>query len=294
MRIIKGKFDWIFDSLIVVFLIVMIAITLYPFYYIIMASISQPSQLMQHRGLLWHPLGNITVGAYESVFKNPMIGVAYLNTIYYVIVGTFLNLVMTTLGAYPLSRKELKLGRPIMMAFTFTMLFSGGMIPLFLLVRDLNLINSRWALILPPMISVFNMTIMRTNFQALPESLVESAKIDGANDFIVLWNIALPLNSSVIAVMVLFYSVTHWNSWFSAMIYLRNRQLFPLQLILREILIANDTGSMTAGSAAGDAAPLGIAIQYATIIVATVPILSIYPFMQKYFVKGVMVGAIKG
>jgi putative aldouronate transport system permease protein len=291
----KGKYSWIFDILIVLFMIVMIVITLYPFYYIIVGSLSDPTELMRHRGLLFAPLGQVNSGAYTMViFRNPNILSGYQNTLIYVSFGTFINLVMTILGAYALSRKNVKLGQPIMFGITFTMLFSGGMIPLFLLVRNLGWINSRLAILIPTAINVYNLIILRTNFQALPDSLEESAKIDGANDFVILFRIALPLSKAAIAVMVLYYGVAHWNSWFPAMVYLRKRELYPLQLILREILITNNIDNMITGADAGDRAPIGIAIQYATIIVSTLPILTIYPFLQKYFVKGVMIGAIKG
>ncbi|MFA6504449.1 MAG: carbohydrate ABC transporter permease [Treponemataceae bacterium] len=291
----KGKLDWLVDAAIVMFMVSMIVLTLYPFYYIIMASISRPSELMSHRGLILAPLGGISWAAYKSViFENPMIPIGYLNTIFYVAFGTVINITLTTLGAYALSRKKAKLVQPAMFAITFTMLFSGGMIPLFLLVKQLGLINSRLAILLPTAVSAYNLIIMRTSFQALPDSLEESAKMDGANDFIILWRIALPLSKAVVAVMVLFYSVSHWNSWFPAMMYLRDRDLYPLQLVLREILIMNNTESMTTGAAMSDAEPIGAAIQYATIMVSTLPILVVYPFLQKYFVKGVMIGAIKG
>lgn len=290
-----GKLDWLLDALIALVLIALVLLTLYPFYYIIMASLSQPALLMQHRGLIWLPLGQPTLDAYKIViFQNPMIPKGYVNTLIYVVSGTAVNLVMTTLAAYALSRKRVLLGPPIMFAITFTMMFSGGMIPLFLLVRDLGWIDSRLSQIIPTAISVYNLIIMRTNFQAIPDSLVESAQIDGANDFTILARVVLPLSGAVMAVMVLFYSVSHWNSWFPAMLYLRERELYPLQLILREILITNNTESMSTGAAASDQAPIGVAIQYATIIVSTLPIMLVYPFMQKYFVKGVMIGAIKG
>ena len=291
----RGKFDWLIDVFIFLFLIILIVFTLYPFYYIVVASISDPLMMMQHSGVLLAPLGKVTFDSYfKVIFTNPNIASGYKNTIIYVLGGLAVNLTLTVLAAYALSRKNVKHRNFIMFAITFTMLFSGGMIPTFLLIRNLGWINTRWAIIIPPAISVYNMIILRTNFQAIPDSLEESAKIDGANDFVILWRIVLPLSQAAIAVMVLYYGVAHWNSWFPAMIYLRRRELYPLQLILREILIANDVASMTAGSGAADRAPLGVTIQYATIIVSTLPILTIYPFLQKYFVKGVMIGAIKG
>lgn len=181
----------------------------------------------------------------------------------------------------------------IMFMIVFTMFFEGGLIPLYILVGKLGMMDTRWAVIIPSAVSAFNLIIMRTVFQGVPVSLEESAKIDGASDWTVLFRVIIPLSLPVVAVMVLFYGVSHWNSWFPAMIYLQNRGLLPLQLILREILIANDTTSMTTGVASGDQMQIGETIKYATIIIATVPILFLYPFLQKYFVKGVMIGAVK-
>lgn len=198
---------------------------------------------------------------------------------------------MTALAAYGLSRKGVLLSNGIMFLITFTMFFGGGLIPSYLLIKDLGLINSRWALLLPGMIGTTNLIIMRTSFKAIPVSLEESARLDGANDFVILFRIIIPLSMPVIAVMTLYYGVGHWNSWFNAMIYLQDRNLFPLQLILREILIDNSTDVIELES--NDSEPIAETIKYATIMVATIPILFIYPFIQKYFVKGVMIGAIK-
>lgn len=197
------------------------------------------------------------------------------------------------LGAYGLSRQNVMWKNPIMFFIVFTMFFSGGLIPSYLLVTGLGMLDSLWALIIPGAVSAFNLIIMRTAFQGIPVSLEESAKLDGANDFTVLVRIILPLSLPVIAVMILFYGVGHWNSWFGALIYLRDRDLYPLQLVLREILITNSTDSMLTAAGPADKMPIGETIKYATIIVATVPILLLYPFLQKYFVKGVMIGAIK-
>lgn len=222
-----------------------------------------------------------------------MIITSYLNTFFYVVVGTTVNILLTSLGAYALSRKNVKWKNFIMFMIVFTMFFEGGLIPLYLLVSELNMIDTRWALIFPTAVSAFNLIIMRTAFQGIPDSLEESARIDGANDFTILFRIILPLSLPVVAVMILFYGVYHWNSWFHAMIFQQDRELFPVQLILREILIANDTNSMTTGVSAVDAMPIGETVKYATIVVATLPILCLYPFLQKYFVKGVMIGGIK-
>lgn len=274
------------------FMILVCIIMLYPFIHVLFASVSNPNELIRHRGLLLWPKG-FNIGAYKLVFKNPNIIKGYLNTIWYVVLGTTINIVMTVLSAYVLSRKDFMLRRPLMFLAIITMYFSGGMIPLYLQVLRLKLINTVWAIVLPTAMSTYNLIIMRTAFENVPASLEESAMLDGANDFVTLIKIIVPLCLPTIAVMVLFYSVGIWNSWFNAMIYLQDRTKFPLQLVLREILIANDTSSMTAGTA-GDVVPLAESVKYATIVVATLPVLVIYPFLQKYFVKGVMIGAVKG
>ncbi|MGN8646223.1 carbohydrate ABC transporter permease [Gracilibacillus sp. HCP3S3_G5_1] len=283
----------LFDYGNIIFLVLLSLVTFYPLLYILFASLSDPAYVAQTRGIMLAPK-NFTVEAYKMVFNNPMIVTSYLNTLFYVVVGTAVNILLTSLGAYALSRKNVLWSNFIMFMIVFTMFFEGGLIPLYLLVNEMNLIDTRWALILPTAVSAFNLIIMRTAFQGIPESLEESARIDGANDFTILFRIVLPLSLPVVAVMILFYGVFHWNSWFHAMIFLQDRELFPVQLILREILIANDTSSMTSGVSAVDAMPIGETVKYATIIVATVPILCLYPFLQKYFVKGVMIGGIKG
>jgi putative aldouronate transport system permease protein len=243
------------------------------------------------------PLG-FSLKGYELVFKNKDVINGFLNTIFYVVVGTSINLLLTSMSAYVLSRKDLLWGKFIMFMVTFTMFFSGGLIPLFLQVDRLGLYNTRWAIILPGAISVWNLILMRTSFLGIPDSLEESARMDGANDFTVLFRIILPVSKATLAVIALFYAVGQWNSWFNAMIFLRDRSKYPLQLILREILINNDTREMMSGAKGNaqfvrDDAYKSL-IQYCTIVVATIPILFVYPFLQKYFVKGVMIGSIKG
>jgi putative aldouronate transport system permease protein len=286
--------DIAFDVFLVVFMLLLIVITLYPLLYAFFASISDPQTLVRYRGILLRPLG-FSLASYELVFKNPMIPTGYRNTLFYVVAGTTINLVLTTLGAYGLSRRNVMWKKPLMFMIVFTMFFSGGLIPTFLLVGvTLRMMDTPWALLIPPAISTWNLLIMRTSFESVPVALEESARIDGANDFQILWNIVIPLSMPVIAVMILFYSVYHWNAFFNALIYLRTRELWPLQLVLRDILIANLQLDMTSGSASGgDVMPIGETIKYSTIIVATVPILVVYPFLQRYFVKGVMIGAIK-
>ncbi|TBL78536.1 carbohydrate ABC transporter permease [Paenibacillus thalictri] len=283
-----------FDGLNALLMILLSLVTIYPLVYVLMASLSDPASVVQMRGLIWRPQGQITLEAYSLVFQNPSIVTGYANTLVYVVAGTALNILMTSLAAYALSRRRIMWENQLMFFIVFTMFFNGGLIPTFLLVNQLGMIDSRWALIIPVALSTYNMIIMRTSFQALPASLEESAKIDGANDIVILFRIVLPLSMPVVAVMILFYGVAHWNSWFNALIYLRNRELFPLQLILREILISNSTDSMMTSVGSGDKMPIGETIKYATIMVATLPILLLYPFLQRYFVKGVMIGAVKG
>jgi putative aldouronate transport system permease protein len=282
-----------FDAANSLFLFLVVFVTVYPLLHVAFASLSDPYSVASHKGLWLHPI-RFTAVAYGMVFDNPMIGISYRNTLIYVLAGTTVNIVLTTLGAYALSRRDLFWKNPIMFFIVFTMLFSGGLIPFYLTVTHLGMINNRLALVLPNAITTMNLIIMRTSYLSIPASMEESATIDGANDFVVLTKIMLPLSMPIIAVMLLFYSVGHWNSWFYAMVFLRERELYPLQLILREILISSDTSSMTTGvTAAGENEIYSETIKYATIIVATVPILVLYPFLQRYFVKGIMVGAIK-
>ncbi|MCU6791267.1 MULTISPECIES: carbohydrate ABC transporter permease [Paenibacillus] len=293
MNVKRSKAEIIFGFFNISFLLFLTLITLYPFLYVAFASLSNPSSLASHSGLLLWPLG-FNVDGYINVFKNPNIITGYTNTIIYVVVGTIINVFMTALGAYVLSRKGVMLRDPMMMIIVFTLFFSGGLIPNYLLVRSLGMFDTMWALILPGAISTYNLIIMRTSFAAIPDSLEESARIDGANDITILFKIVLPLSQAVISVMILFYAVAHWNSWFSAMIYLRNRDAYPLQLFLREILINSSTDSMITGSNGNDKEAVSEIVKYCTIIIATLPIIAVYPFMQKYFTKGVMIGAVKG
>ncbi|MFC5452715.1 carbohydrate ABC transporter permease [Paenibacillus aestuarii] len=268
------------------------AVTLYPFLYVLFASFSEATSLLQHRGVMFRPSG-FDLGAYKAVFSNPMIMKGYENTLLYVILGTTINLLMTAIGAYVLSRPNLYFKHIIMFFIVITMVFHGGLIPSFLLVNDLGMMNTIWALLIPGAINTFNMIIMRTSFQGIPVSLEESARMDGASDWTILFRIIIPLSMPVIAVMILWYAVGHWNSYFSALVYLRNREWYPLQLVLREILIANNTDAMMTSAASDDKYAIGETIKYAAIIISSLPIICLYPFLQKYFVKGVMIGAIK-
>jgi putative aldouronate transport system permease protein len=277
----------------VVFLIALMAVTLYPLLYVLFASLSSPAELTQHRGLLFWPL-DLTFEAYRRVLENPLILTGYRNTLFIVIVGTALNVFMTALGAYALSRRNVLFRTPAMFFIVFTMFFSGGLVPTYLLVgQTLHLQNTLWALIVPGAVQTLNLIIMRTAFQAVPVALEEAARIDGANDWTILFRIYLPLSWPVVAVMILFYGVGHWNSFFSALVYIRERDLYPLQLVLREILISSNVQNMATDVSSGEVLAIGETIKYATIIVATLPILLVYPYLQRYFVKGVAVGAIK-
>jgi putative aldouronate transport system permease protein len=284
----------VFQAFDVVAMVLLMVTCVYPFLYVAFASVSLPERIVVHRGILFGPLG-FSLSSYKAVFDNPNILTGYQNTLIVLVAGTTLNVLLTALGAYGLSRRQFVLRNVVMFAIVFTMMFNGGLIPLYLQVNSLKLVDTRWALILPSAISAWNLVIMRTYFLGLPDSLEESARIDGASDWRILFQVILPLAMPVVAVMVLFYGVHHWNSWFHAMIFLRDRGLYPLQIILREILIANDTQQMTQNAAASiDMEQIGETIKYATIIVATLPILLIYPALQKYFMKGVLIGAIKG
>ena len=295
MKIKISRAQRIFDICNVLLMLVLALVMIYPIWYVVCASFSISDRLMSHTGLLLLPDG-LSLAAYKGVFTHPMILKSYLNTIIIVVGGTLVNIILTSMMAYPLSQKNVFWSGFVMRLVTISMFISGGLIPTYLLVsRTLHLNNSLWALVLPGAISTYNLIIMRTSFQSIPDSLIESARLDGASHMRVLVKIVVPLSKSIIAVMILYYAVGHWNSWFSASIYLQNeRDKYPLQLILREILLQNDTNSMSQDSAFADQYSIGETIKYATIVVATVPILCVYPFLQKYFTKGVMIGAVKG
>ena len=276
-----------------VFLILLSLICLYPMLYVLFASFSDSRELMSHSGLLLAPL-KFNTNAYTAVFKNPSILSGYRNTLFILVVGTVYSVILTSLGAYVLSRKNFLLRNFFMMAITFTMFFNGGLIPFYMVVKKVGLYNSLLSLIIPLAISTYNLIIMRTSFSAVPTELEEAARIDGASHWTILFKIYIPVSKAIIAVMILYYGVGLWNGWFYSMIFIADRSKFPLQLILREILIQNDTSSVMGGVGLEDGFSVAESVKYAVIVVATVPILCIYPFIQKYFVKGVMIGAVKG
>lgn len=273
---------------------IIVLITAYPVYYVVIASFSDPAALSIHTGLLAVPLKPFTASAYKLVFQNQQILKGFINTFYVMAIGLSLNLILTALGAYFLTIKGPILKTPITFMIIFTMYFSGGMIPSYLNIKDLSLLNSLWSLILPSAITTTNLIIMKSAFQSIPESLSESARLDGASYFQILIRIMIPLSKATMAVMILYYGVARWNSWFPASIYLNNSDLFPLQLVMRNVL--NMANQMAGGTGAGadEMAQVVELIKYALIVVTTAPILALYPFLQKYFVKGVMIGAVKG
>ena len=286
----------LFDIINVVFMVIIAFICLAPVLHVLFASLSDPSRLASHTGIVLWPLGFTLVG-YQIVFGNSTILVGYLNTIFYVVAGVFLSTFLTVLGGYALSRRNILWGNAIMFFITVTMFFNGGLIPFYLVVTKIGLYNTRLAIILPMAISAFNLIIMRTSLRQIPESLEESALIDGAGHFTIMIRIILPLAKATIAVIILFYAVAMWNSWFQASIFLRDRDKFPLQLILKEILVQNDSSRVINSSTDATGMNTDIykpLVKYCTIMAATVPVLCFYPFVQKYFVTGVMIGSIKG
>ena len=287
--------DRIFDLLVNIFLVFSFLIVLYPLLYVVSSSLSHPTAVMANK--VWLLPVDFDLMSYKAVFTNKQIGTGYLNSLYYMVVGTVVSVLLTMLLAYPLSRKEFY-GRSVVTKFIlFTMLFSGGTIPLYLVVRNLGLYDSRWSIILPNAITVWNVIIARTFLQEnITDELYEAAQIDGCSDIRFLISFVFPLSGAIIAVLGLFYAVGQWNKYFDALLYLQNQALYPLQIVLRNILIINrNTPSMTVDvEAAIRAQGLSETIRYAVIVVASVPLLLIYPFVQKFFVKGVMIGSVKG
>lgn len=282
----------VFDGVNVVLMLLLMIVMVYPFLYVICASFSDSNTFMAYDGILLFPL-KPNLRSYAAVMKNPLIFSGYMNTLFIVAVGLLINMVLTTFAAYGMSRRSLYFKKPIMILIVVTMFFSGGLMPFYLTVRGYGLYNSIWAVILPQSISVFNVIICRTAFEATPVSLEESALIDGAGHLTILYRIVAPLNKAVLSVVALYVVVGYWNSWFNAAIFLQEKSKFPLQLVLREILVENQTNDMLVGVDIGSANSVSETIKYAIIVVSTLPVLCVYPFLQKYFVKGVMVGAVK-
>ena len=268
---------------------------LLPVVHVAFASFSDPAWVMSQSGLILWPHG-FNVEGYLQVFSNRQLMGSYGNTILDVVSATAIGLLVTVLGAYPLSKKEVLFSNTLMLFVSFTMLFNGGMIAFYMVVRNIGMLDTRWSVILPTCVSAFNLILVRTAMSTVPKDLEESAMLDGAGPVRIMFQIYMPLIKATIATVVLYYAVAHWNSWFNASIFLTDRSKFPLQLILREILIANDTASTAtqSGQVAGNADLYKQLVKYCTIMAATVPVLCFYPFIMKYFEKGVMIGAIKG
>jgi multiple sugar transport system permease protein/putative aldouronate transport system permease protein len=295
IRIRESRVDQIFNLVNYIILTVFLFAVLYPLIYVVSASFSDGAAVISGRVILW-PV-DFSLLAYKKIFQYDSIWSGYANSLFYAIVGTSVNIILTLFAAYPLSRRDLY-GRKLLMGiFVFTMFFNGGLIPTYLLVKDLGMLNTRSAMIIPQALSVWNLIIAIAYFRSsIPEELLEAAHLDGCSDFQYFFRILLPLSTPIIAVLTLFYAISHWNQYFTALIYLSDKALFPLQIILRDILIQSqvdmnmmeDLQSMAAKEA------LRELLKYALIVVASVPVLIIYPFVQKYFVRGIMLGAIKG
>ncbi|MEQ7027459.1 carbohydrate ABC transporter permease [Enterococcus gallinarum] len=292
--------DKIFLVFVYFFLAIALLIVLYPLIYIVSASISNPH--LVNSGEMWLLPKGVTFEGYRTLLGNSSIWRGYLNTIYYTVLGTSINLLVTLPCAYALSRDDFYGRRAFTNFMLVTMFLSGGLIPSYLLIRSLGMLNTVWALVIPGAVSVYNVVVTRTFFQTtIPREMEEAAIVDGCSDFRLFMQIVLPLSTPIIAVMALFYGVGHWNSFFSALIYLSDKSMYPLQMILREILILQDMSSNTVSNVTSEMASmlyskqqLAGVIKYGVMIVSSLPVIIVYPFLQKYFVKGMMVGSIKG
>lgn len=288
--------DKAFDIVNYILLALVLFVTAYPLYYVVVASVSDPFKVYAGQTMIY-PVG-FSWGGYQRIFQDAMITKGYLNSTIYTVVGTFVSVVLTCVSGYALSKKTLPGRRWIMLFLLFTMYFNGGLIPTYLTVRDVGMFNTIWALIIPNAISVYNLIIARTFFESnIPESLTEAASIDGSSNIGTMVRIVMPLSTPIIAVMVVFYAVGLWNNWFDALIYTTKSEMAPLQLVLRSILIKSQASSdMLMGMDANYAEKQKITemLKFASIVVASIPMLIIYPFVQKYFSKGIMIGAVKG
>ncbi len=283
----------IFDSVNVVLLLVFALITVIPFIYVIAGSFATQKELLT-RGFILFPT-EFSLDAYKYIFSTQTLVRSLLVTVYITVAGTLINIFFTCLMAYPLARKDMDFRKPILMLVVFTMLFSGGMIPTFLVVKELGMIDSYWSLLIPGAISAFNLIIIRNFFQQLPDGLEESAKIDGCNDLAIFLKIVLPLSMPAIATFSLFYAVGHWNTFFSAVLYINDNTKWPIQVLLRQIVILASGGIGDSSAMESDyVAPPDQAVKMAVIVVSTLPILLVYPFLQKHFAKGVLLGSVKG
>ena len=294
MRMSRGQKA--FNVFNITFMALLMIVTLYPFYYVICASFSSSTYLQVHRGFLIAPV-KATIGAYRKTFNHALILSGFGNIFKIMIIALPINLLVTIIAAYFMSQRGMMFKGPIVFLMMFTMFFGGGLIPSYLNIKQLGLYNKLWALIIPGCLSIYNAIIMKTAMEAVPESLSESAYMDGANDLVVLFRILVPLIIPTLAVILLYYGVGHWNSWFPATVYLEDNIKLPIQAVLRSIVIENETllgGATEVVEGEAYANDYTETIKYAVIVISTIPILCVYPFLQRFFVKGVMIGAVKG
>lgn len=294
-KISNSREDKIFNIIIHIIIAALLVIIAYPLIFVLSSSFSSKDAVTNGKVFLF-PV-DFSLEGYEAVFKKNDVIIGYRNTFIYTIIGTMINLFLTMIAAYPLSRKDLPFGKGFTLLFTFTMIFSGGMIPTYMLVKSVGLINKPAVMVLVGSISAYNLIIARTFIQNnIPTELLEASRIDGCSDFLYFAKIVLPLSKSVIAVLTLYYAITHWNSYFNAFIYLNNRKYWPLQLYLREILLENQIDASQIVDPELQEAKQGMAnlLKYSLIVVSTIPVMLLYPFIQKHFVTGVMIGSVKG
>lgn len=294
-RIRESADDRLFTIVNTLILLLFTITILYPLIYIVSASFSDSKAVISGRVWLFpvHP----TLAGYEAVFKHRLFMSSFLNSLFYTTVGTAINVVFTLMAAYPLARKDFMPRNVIMALFVFTMMFSGGLIPAYLVVKQLGMIDTRWSLIIPGALAVWNVIITRTYFQTtIPDELLEAAQMDGCSDFTFVRKIVIPLSGPIIAVIALFYAVGHWNQYFNALLYLKHQELYPIQLVLRDILVQNEIDASMITDVADQAARDGLRelLKFSLIVVSTLPVLIIYPFIQRHFVKGMMIGSLKG
>ncbi|MEK8126701.1 carbohydrate ABC transporter permease [Paenibacillus filicis] len=279
----------VLSSMVLLFVVV---VTLYPFLHMLAVSLSSDIYIMKNEVTIW-PKG-LNVNMYKLVLGDPKMWVAFKNTLVYTVLGTVIALIVTSMGAYALSRKDMAFHKPLTMLIVFTMFFGGGMIPTFLVVRSLGLVDTIWGMVLPGAVSTWNLILMRTFFSGIPKELEESGRMDGLNDIGIFLRIIVPLSKASFATIALFYAVGLWNNFMFPLLYLRSPDLFPLQVLLRNLVLAGSVSSGEVTQIGGDNQIVEESLKYATIMVSTLPILIVYPFVQKYFVKGSMIGAVKG
>lgn len=291
----KSSNDRLFYGCVYLLTILAVVITLYPFLYVISISFSSVDAIDKQKVVLW-PVG-FTLSGYQMVLQYKELWVSFYNTLWYTVVGTLMNIVATCLAAFPLSRQQFFLRRKLNFFIAFTMYFSGGLIPVYMLITSLGLYNTRWVMVLPVLVITFNVMICRSAFEGIPNEIFESASIDGANELTMLYRLAVPIIKPTLAVLTLYYAVFHWNNFFSALLYLGKQDMQPLQMFLRRVLIMASPevmqkmgGTMTSGALAVST----LQVRYVSIVVSILPIVTIYPFIQRYFVKGITLGAVKG